>query len=529
MTHRILVAGVLLGLPVSSARAQAVEVILREDSTRAPVPGAIVRLLRERSPVAQGLSSEAGRVSLRAPEPGTFRLKIDRIGFRGTISEPFTLAAKQTRREEIDLGSDRIMLPTLVVQSERTCHTRLEEGIPAAALWEEIHKALTANVITERQLQLPLRVREFGRELDRTRVVQREWTASSRMARGAPFRAKAADTLATLGFVIESSGETTFAAPDAALLLSDEFVSTHCFKAVRGVGGELGLAFEPVRRRGVSDVQGTLWVDGVTGDLRHLEYSYTGLPVKFRFPGLGGRVEFLRLPTGALIVSHWYIRMPTVEVQALPNPTYVLVGYTDQGGNVEVGPSASRGDGLVRLSGSVFDSTTSRWLQGAVVRVRGATDSAVTDEAGRFELVVRTAGPQTVVVSHPKLGLIPDGSSRLTTLSAGQTITADFAVPPVAAFVRQFCAAPGGSGLIGITLGPDRAPLPGLEVQIRWSSETGAPREERRRSGPGGLFAFCDLPSNRLLPMRLIQDQQGLSERNVRLAAGEFRWVELEP
>ncbi len=56
------------------------------------------------------------------------------------------------------------------------------------------------------------------------------------------------------------------------------------------------------------DIRGTLWLDARTGELRNVEYEYTGLPDGSRRSPSGGRVEFRRLPSGAWIVSRWYIR-----------------------------------------------------------------------------------------------------------------------------------------------------------------------------------------------------------------------------
>ena len=46
--------------------------------------------------------------------------------------------------------------------------------------------------------------------------------------------------------------ESIYWAPDAAVLLSDEFLDTHCFHVTRNerrAPGLIGLAFQPVRGR----------------------------------------------------------------------------------------------------------------------------------------------------------------------------------------------------------------------------------------------------------------------------------------
>jgi len=75
----------------------------------------------------------------------------------------------------------------------------------------------------------------------------------------------------------------------------------------------VGLAFEPVPGRHLTDVKGVLWLDQETAALRFLEYSYTELDVDFSTEHFGGRLEFEQLPTGAWIIRNWWIRGPIVR------------------------------------------------------------------------------------------------------------------------------------------------------------------------------------------------------------------------
>ena len=64
---RFAVAG-LMALYGQVLAAQTMEIRLRDETSRAPVVGAIVRLLDENGPVAQGISNESGALVLRANE-----------------------------------------------------------------------------------------------------------------------------------------------------------------------------------------------------------------------------------------------------------------------------------------------------------------------------------------------------------------------------------------------------------------------------------------------------------------------------
>src|SRR4029453_5669250 len=79
-----------------------------------------------------------------------------------------------------------------------------------------------------------------------------------------PFVSVPAAQLSANGYVRQGSTENTYFAPDAAVLLSDEFLRDHCFRLRQGEGrreGLIGLGFEPVRGRNKPDIAGTLWID----------------------------------------------------------------------------------------------------------------------------------------------------------------------------------------------------------------------------------------------------------------------------
>lgn len=522
----------LLVFPVV-AGAQSIDLRLTEEALGGPVAGAIVRLMAGATVVTQGLTNEGGRIVLRAPAPGTYQLKADRIGWNGLLTEPFALGAGVTLRRELVMPGTRRELPTITVRGRSRCDPGGQGGPLAAALWEEIRNALTANMLTQRQRAVPLHVRQFVREVGLGRSIVRQWTYRSTITRGNAFVSVAPGELAEIGFVHTVGDSVQYAAPDAALLLSDEFVATHCFRAVGGDSGLVGLAFEPVPGRKVPDVNGTMWVDRSTSELKYLEYDYTGLPKLLERARLGGRVEFERLPVGAWIVSYWHIRMPTLDstmvrgTGSTQQAVTRLVGFRDQGGRAEVSMNPLGVVDRAILVGTIYDSLIGGGLPGAVVRVEGTHDSVVTDGSGRFELAVRASGDQTVVVVHPKLGLLRDVPRRQVLLSLSDTTTVSFATPSLQTFVRAYCGPPRErAGVVGLTFGPDSVPAAGLDIRSRWLTPNGW-KQVQARSIPRGAFAFCDLASGATLPIRLHQGNLALAEERLRLEPGEWRWIEL--
>lgn len=93
----------------------------------------------------------------------------------------------------------------------------------------------------------------------------------------------------------------------------------------------IGLVFEPRTNNQLSDIQGTIWVDSATSELRRLEYGYIRAPLPFPVPSLGGYVDFRRHRTGAWYVSTWQIRMPRWRTTNMNPSGVALAGFVEVG------------------------------------------------------------------------------------------------------------------------------------------------------------------------------------------------------
>jgi hypothetical protein len=529
-----LLVGLIL-LPSQALLAQTMEIRLRDQTTLAPVAGAIVRLLDDRGTVAQGLSSESGWLVLRGTGAGSYRLKVDRIGWAGVIAGPFVLAEGETLRRELHLSSARIDLPPLSVEGESRCNRTSQGGALAVALWEEIRKALTANLISNASESPPLHIREFSRDVDLAGRPIHEHLTMSRIARGKTYTALAPAELAQGGFIFPKGDRTMYAAPDAQSLLSDAFVASHCFRAVPGTGVLVGLAFEPVRDRKVIDVSGTLWVNRLTSELDFLEYRYTRLPDYLARGDLGGRVAFQRLATGAWIVSSWHIRRPQLlreEIVGAGNTSRFrvkAVAYHERGARVEMAEDSAGRPTRAVVFGEIWDSIAGKGLENAIVYIEGQTDSIATDSAGRYQLVVAATGPQMVAARHRRVGLLALPSKREVTLFPGDTAVVDFTVPSLPTVARALCG-PGWmlSGLAGILFSADTTPAIGFDLRTAWRTPTGGRQQETAQSGARGIFAFCgELPSDQELRLRVYAGKRPLMDFPVRVPPNGTLWVEL--
>jgi hypothetical protein len=180
------------------------------------------------------------------------------------------------------------------------------------------------------------------------------------------------------------------------------------------------------------------------------------------------------------------------------------------------------------IVGQVYDSVAGGGLAKAFVGVPGTSDSVMTDSEGRFELAVEASGDQTVTASHPKLGLVRGPTSKPVLLSLGDTTVVQFAVPPLTVFVHELCGARRRrSGVVGIAWGADGKPAANLEAVVNWRTPNGGARSERARISPKGLYALCDLPPDRTLPVWLEDRGYNLLEKPVRLEWAEYRWLDL--
>jgi hypothetical protein len=318
----ILAAVCLIGL-VRAAGAQDLRVRVVEAEPPIPVSGALVLLLdRDGMERRRGVTSEAGRVYLRAPAPGSYRLRLLRIGYVAWESAMLEIGG-ETRDVELRVTSQHVVLPDVVVVGRTLCGSRSAGDAATMALWEEAQKAF--GLARETVLRRRLRFRSVERveDLDKDGLLTGERPSSVPSGLTSwPVRSPAVESLAAHGFVTHledlNSGPTWYG-PDPEVLLSDFFLESHCFRTIpSGAGtpaGWVGLGFEPAPIPHKPDIRGTIWVDRQSAELRRLDFAYETLPSWATHATAGGRLEFARLPGGLWIVQRWTLRVPVPEVQ----------------------------------------------------------------------------------------------------------------------------------------------------------------------------------------------------------------------
>jgi hypothetical protein len=412
--------------------AQTVHGEVMEEEARIPVEGALVLLVdaagRERT---GAFSNRNGRFVLEAPEPGRYTVRAERIGFRLGSSGAFDLHPGQRLEQRVLLPVEAVELRGVTVEATRRCQIRPGEGDLTAYVWDRARTALNATRWTQGRSLYQYQVREYHRDLDvNTLRVQRERTSERTRLSDRPFVSRSPEALGAEGYRRLEGTDHVFYAPDAGVLLSDEFLDSHCFRAQRpgrGQEGLVGLGFEPVSRRSdFVDIRGVLWLDEASTELRYVEFFYTGLPSEMGSNRIGGRVDFERLPSGHWIVRRYYIRMPRGEAVMTMDSRgrrdhFNLTGIQEFGAEVVelVSPTTSRrAPDRGALLGTVTERRVQRPLVGATVFLDGTSFSTTTDAAGRFRFDDIPAGSYQVRFYHPLM-------ERLTALPAPRGVVVD--------------------------------------------------------------------------------------------------------
>jgi hypothetical protein len=511
--HGILaLLGLALGTPV--AQAQEVTGSVLSGAGRAPVPGAIVILAQPSGArLAATLTDDAGRYRLRAPSSGSFTLRVDVVGFRSISVPPFQVDTGATVTRDILFAFERTPLPVVAVTATSSCARVSGDAGDAPRLWSEARKTLEASrlAIDERRFTVALRRYERTIGPDSVLRASRTWTQTAVSQN--PFESLAPEVIARDGFSIARDTGRYYYAPDAAILLSDAFVSAHCFGTRRGgPSGEIGLTFRPQSTGSRTEISGVLWLDSATAELRTLEYRY--VPSVGRQNVGGGLVAFGRYPSGVWGVQRWIIRLPVLQVtESTRRPDGALGRFVDTmvvalrevGGEVIAAGTSAASSSRARLTGTVYDSTLGAALPGAMVTIEGLGLTTQTDRDGRFAFdSIADEGEVRLRVWHARLDSLALASPATPVRLRQRTDnTATLTMPGLAAVTRSRCSGASRNAerlIVGTlqTAAGSAQPVPAAEVVLleRRGVNAGGSDSLLRHvaiTSDLGRYAFCDV------------------------------------
>lgn len=532
----LLGVSVFLGSP-SGAAAQVVTGQVKDSGTGAPVSAALVELMRSDSTqVAATLTDSGGRYTIQTTLPGAYSIRVRRLGYSTRSVEQ--VVETRTHRVDIELVSQPVQLEGIVATGRSVCENGPGVGPGTLRLWNLIVDVLDvaqlAQTLDSYRFDLLLYVRD--RTLDGRHVLV---DVAERSYETGAFVAMPLEKLEDQGYVEPHyGGLLSWYMPDPAVLSSDRFRETHCFRVVEHEDpGLVGLGFDPTPQRSddrpderndsyeqlfgddVVEVRGVLWVDRVTGALSHLEYDYVGIRDSAVDALAGGSAYFEQLSGGLWIVRQWLLRMPKLRVddgRIVPEARREAGGYVVQAVNAALDDERSAVDPVGRSSalpagtvgslvGRLVPSDAPIPISDAVIRLSGSSRAAPTYSDGRFvfrdvppgEYAVTWSSPQMQALDLPPSAVdvvIEDGRESTVVLPGPDLeFAADYQCPgmevdPGLGIVRvrtegsRIRGTPGPNGLIELRFVTLRSRTPAIEFE-----ETKVAQSE--------FVRFCGVPT----------------------------------
>lgn len=325
--------GLVMILRAATAQGQTTDLRMRiEAGPGVPISGALVAVLDGDRVVAEGLSSTRGLITLSAP-PGNYRLRVRRIGFRPFVSEAVTIPSPKELLLEVETA--RVVLDAMLVSATAKCGPITRDAQTLSTVWEEVSKALRSSQLTVGDLRGLGTMRTYRREIGPHGEIVSDQSRLAPITNARPFGTVDPGSLSRLGYVRGDAliGWEYFG-PDEAVLLSDDFAATHCFRVVRNANnrpGQIGVAFEPSPKRKISDIKGILWVDEETAALRDVGFTYVNAGILSEFEP-GGYTRFRQVKSGGWIVNEWQLRMPKVGLRGGSANVVSQIGSVENGG-----------------------------------------------------------------------------------------------------------------------------------------------------------------------------------------------------
>lgn len=317
MPRAIIWTGSLVLLAAVWPRAAGAQVVQGRvvDTSGQPVAVALVTLVDEQgTDVRSVVTTPEGTFVINAGAPGIYQIRVDRIGLASHTTPAFQLDAGEQEWIEITVPTSPVVLEGVEADIGGRCDVRPRDRQVIARLWEDARRAVSdvPPVDPARDLAGLVAV-HYLREVSPDGRVQtavngrREFDASSRV----PFGAIADLILMRDGFMLSrANGDLAFYGPAPGFPLLEEFLDIHCFDAIEEGAGTIGLRFRPVDEVGRVTIGGTLWLEVESLEPAALDFEYYD-PVSGRPNGGSGHIEYVRMPSGARMISRWWIRTPS--------------------------------------------------------------------------------------------------------------------------------------------------------------------------------------------------------------------------
>lgn len=454
---RVLSAALLVLLSGSVLRAQEVFGVLRRADIDAPAQGTLVVAERvaDGKVVARAVTGARGTWQLRVTADSIV-IRALRIGIAPHTLGTVRLAVGERRELNAELPVTPVALPAVLTAADTRCRVRPESASLVASVFHEARTALAASQLIAPDGPVRTRVR-LSEEVLSPRddqvmeIDHREYTADALR----PYRTAPVDSLLEFGFVTRilepfhqharNAAAVEYRVPSVDLFLDDRFLDEYCLRLVESTAGRpdwIGVGFRPARSRPITQLEGTLWIDRRTSELRRMEFGYAGLQGSELRLNPGGWLEFSRLERGLWFVSRWMLRVPALGTWG-----------------------ERRGRSNLQI--------TIREVP--VIRVNGSVLELAVDARALFTAGVPDALENGALLPLPAL--------------------TDSAAP-------QCANAPDTVSLSGAVRGVDGSAVPFADLRFFWRKPGGATDAWQQASaiaGPTGVYRSCAIPQDALV------------------------------
>ncbi|MES2178646.1 MAG: carboxypeptidase-like regulatory domain-containing protein [Gemmatimonadota bacterium] len=294
--------------------AQQLRGTVRDSASRRPVTGAVITLFDSvGKPIMRGVSNAHGIYDI--PFLGDARRgRVVRLGYR---PRDIRLPGKTGTVTELNLSLT--WLPTLlepVVALANPHCPRRRDAAATQALLEQARAGLLTSVVQRESDPPSLILYNVERNMEGTssRIKFQDVRRDSVGAVPRSFVAvySATDFL-TRGFMQNEDTGPRYFAPDAEVLLDDQFTLGYCFRIMdpaKARPRQIGLGFRAAdSRRDRIDIDGAVWIDTAARELRDIDYRYVGFPWRIQTLDPGGRINFRELTDGQTLIDTWTMRI----------------------------------------------------------------------------------------------------------------------------------------------------------------------------------------------------------------------------
>jgi hypothetical protein len=338
-TRRRLLAAVALVLASVIVPASATGQLLRGSvvypDSASPASGILVEARPVSGTAQRTLTNSRGFFSIALDRADSVIVRVLRIGYGPTVTQPMFVAAGDSVDLRIVLENLPFHLAGVTVKGSSRCGRRANaEGW---LLWEQALTLLRSVDLTVRDPAMRIRTVEYQGPTTEEGITRVYHDSLLRLVPALGTQPDVYyDSLFERGFVRRNTvpgnvvrvdrsrrggdarglpvPDTTvvYYGPDARVLADERFGPAYCFRtqaAADTVPGFVAVAFTPVARRRTADIEGTLWFDATSHELKRIDFDYVQLPSGHNVRGAGGYVEFAKLPNGQWIASGWMIRM----------------------------------------------------------------------------------------------------------------------------------------------------------------------------------------------------------------------------